>query len=94
MLILLSPRLYSLLLCLSCLVTALLYKTGNSSLGVTLRVETRLLTDPDQPGMHRMVIGCVFLFFSFVFQGVQYLCALVHWLVPIVKDDDTGMCVV
>ncbi|KDQ50195.1 hypothetical protein JAAARDRAFT_142328, partial [Jaapia argillacea MUCL 33604] len=50
--------------------------------------------DPDQPGMHGMVIGRVFLFFSFVFQGVQYSCALVHWLVPIVKDDDTGMWVV
>ncbi|KDQ49177.1 hypothetical protein JAAARDRAFT_143773 [Jaapia argillacea MUCL 33604] len=52
-----------------------------------------ILLDSEQPGMHGMVIGHVYLFFSFVFDDTKYSCALVHWLVPVVKDDDTGMWV-
>ena len=43
-----------------------------------------------------MVIGRVYLFFSFIFQDVHYPCALVHWFVPIHDrpDETTGMWVV
>ncbi|KII88928.1 hypothetical protein PLICRDRAFT_698078 [Plicaturopsis crispa FD-325 SS-3] len=50
--------------------------------------------DSELPGMEGMVIGRVFLFFSFTFGDEHYPCALVHWMEPIGLDDDTGMWVV
>jgi hypothetical protein len=43
-----------------------------------------------------MVIGRVFLFFSFNFNSRYYPCALVQWFVPIgdEPDEDTNMWVV
>ncbi|KAJ6609901.1 hypothetical protein B0H10DRAFT_2438356 [Mycena sp. CBHHK59/15] len=53
-------------------------------------------TDADLPGMQGMVIGRVFLFFSFTYHDTYYKCALVHWLSPHgnAPDDDTGLWVV
>ncbi|KAF8149984.1 hypothetical protein B0H34DRAFT_785236 [Crassisporium funariophilum] len=50
----------------------------------------------DMPGMQGMVIGRVLLFFSFLFDGDFYPCALVNWLVRVgdVADPETGMWVV
>jgi hypothetical protein len=48
------------------------------------------------PNVKGMVIGRVFLFFSFAFHGKYYPCALVQWFVPLGEgpDDDTGMWMV
>ena len=53
-------------------------------------------TDANLPGMRGMVIGRVYMFFSFTFQDTYYPCALVHWFVPIYDrpDETTGMWVV
>ncbi|KAH9986315.1 hypothetical protein BJV74DRAFT_878515 [Russula compacta] len=46
-------------------------------------------------GMQGMVIGHVWLFFSFAFGRKHYPCALVEWLIPgDDQDEDTGMWVV
>ncbi|KAJ7162408.1 hypothetical protein C8R46DRAFT_1283311 [Mycena filopes] len=46
--------------------------------------------------MRGLVIGRVFLFFSFTFADTYHECALVHWFVPVGDrpDPDTGMWVV
>ena len=43
-----------------------------------------------------MCIGRVYLFFSFVFEGIYYPCTLVHWFVPVGETihDETGQWVV
>ena len=43
-----------------------------------------------------MCIGRVYLFFSFVYEGIYYPCALVHWFVPVGETvhDETGQWVV
>ncbi|KIJ62152.1 hypothetical protein HYDPIDRAFT_30701 [Hydnomerulius pinastri MD-312] len=53
-------------------------------------------TGSEADPMLGMVIGRVYLFFSFVHSGVYYPCALVHWLVPIGEQPDphTGLWVV
>lgn len=53
-------------------------------------------TDSDMPGMQGMCIGRVLLFFSFVYEGQYYPCALVHWFVPVGHrvDDETGLWIV
>lgn len=52
-------------------------------------------TNSGHGGMSGMVIGRVFLFFSFTFNDTYYPCALVSWLVPGDEpDEDTGMWVV
>ncbi|KAJ7234268.1 hypothetical protein C8J57DRAFT_1453129 [Mycena rebaudengoi] len=55
-----------------------------------------VLIDVGGPVMGGIIIGRVRLFFSFVFQGQDYECALVNWLVPVgvAPDPDTGMWVV
>ncbi|KAH9959507.1 hypothetical protein BJV74DRAFT_880099 [Russula compacta] len=53
-------------------------------------------TDPTLSGMPGMVIGRVFLFFSFTFRDVFYPCALIHWFEHVGQgpDSDTGLWVV
>ena len=53
-------------------------------------------TDPTAPRMRGLDIARVRLFFSFIFRGVFYPCALVRWYSRIGDgpDDDTGMWVV
>ena len=65
--------------------------------GAAPRYDTVLVeTDAELPGMRGMTIGRVFLFFSFMFQDVNYSCALVHWYstVGTEPDEDTGLWVV
>ncbi|KAJ7078723.1 hypothetical protein B0H15DRAFT_1025784 [Mycena belliarum] len=50
--------------------------------------------DPELPGMLGMIIGRVFLFFSFTHDDTYYRCALVHWFPRATRDDDTGLWVV
>ncbi|KAJ7612392.1 hypothetical protein DFH06DRAFT_1345137 [Mycena polygramma] len=52
--------------------------------------------DSELPGMLGLVIGRVFLFFSFTHHDTYYPCALVHWFprYEATPDDDTGMWVV
>ncbi|KAF9522125.1 hypothetical protein CPB83DRAFT_899922 [Crepidotus variabilis] len=52
--------------------------------------------DEDLLGMRGMVVGRVFLFFSFKFQGQKYSCAFVHWLELHGQDPDseTGLWIV
>ena len=62
-----------------------------------LRYDTVFIeTDRDLPGMEGLVVGCVFLFFSFTFQDVHYPCALIHWYssVGLEPDEETGLWVV
>jgi hypothetical protein len=65
---------------------------GESARRDTVFVET----DKELSGMRGMTIGRVLLFFSFVFQGVHYPCALVHWysLAGTEPDEDTGLWIV
>lgn len=53
-------------------------------------------TNAELQGMLGMVIGRTLLFFSFEWHGIEYPCALVHWLVPVgdTPNDVTGMWVV
>jgi len=53
-------------------------------------------TDPELPGMRGMMVGRVFLFFSFTFRDAHYPCALIHWYptVGTEPDKDTGLWVV
>ncbi|TFK72006.1 hypothetical protein BDN72DRAFT_855779 [Pluteus cervinus] len=53
-------------------------------------------TDSAQSGMRGFTIGRILLFFSFKYQGINYPCALVHWLVchGDEPDPETGMWVV
>ncbi|KAI0003199.1 hypothetical protein BJV74DRAFT_876167 [Russula compacta] len=53
-------------------------------------------TDPTLSGMPGMVVGQVFLFFSFTFRDVFYPCALIHWFERVGRgpDSDTGLWVV
>ncbi|THH20301.1 hypothetical protein EUX98_g8604 [Antrodiella citrinella] len=52
--------------------------------------------DPDARGFLGLSAARVRLFFSFVFEGVRYPCALVEWFSPVSDepDDETGMWVV
>jgi hypothetical protein len=54
------------------------------------------VTDPDVPGMRGLDVARVRLFFSFTFNGIKYLCALVHWYSCAAEsaDSGTGMWVV
>ena len=53
-------------------------------------------TIPETEGMSRLEVGCALAFFSFVFNDVDYQCALIHWFsrVRLEPDQDTGMSVV
>lgn len=53
-------------------------------------------TDSEHDGFMGMCIGRVYLFFSFVYKGIYYPCALVHWFVPVGETvhDETGQWVV
>ena len=55
-----------------------------------------IVTKPDKPRMEGMCIGRVHLFFSFIYEGQYYPCALIHWFVPVghSTDDETGLWVV
>jgi hypothetical protein len=48
------------------------------------------VTDPDVPGMCGLNIAHVRLFFSFTFNGIKYLCTLVHWYSRAAESADTG----
>ena len=53
-------------------------------------------TNSEHDGFMGMCIGRVYLFFSFVHEGLYYPCALVHWFVPVGETvhDETGQWVV
>ena len=53
-------------------------------------------SDPDPDGMHRYEIACVFYFFSFVYKGITYPCATIHWFDKVGEEPDelTGMWIV
>ena len=53
-------------------------------------------TDPSGIGMHGLDIACVQLFFSFMYDGIKYPCALIRWLSCIgdEPDKDSGMWMV
>lgn len=55
-----------------------------------------VMTNPDHDGFWGMCVGRVYLFFSFVYEGVDYHCALVHWftLVGDSVHEETGQWVV
>ncbi|KAJ7921877.1 hypothetical protein B0H13DRAFT_2230534 [Mycena leptocephala] len=55
-----------------------------------------VFADVGTEAMKGLVVGRTMLFFSFVFGGKEYQCALVHWIVPVgdTPDPDTGMWVV
>jgi hypothetical protein len=46
--------------------------------------------------MHELSVVHILLFFSFIFDGMMYPCALVHWFSPVGEkcDKDTGMWMV
>ena len=52
--------------------------------------------DPEIPGMAGLHLGRVFLFFSFIYDSIKYLCALIQWYTTISDgpDEDTGMWIV
>ena len=52
--------------------------------------------DPEIPGMGGLHIGRVILFFSFVYDGIKYPCALIQWFITISDrpDKDTGLWIV
>ncbi|EIW76371.1 hypothetical protein CONPUDRAFT_130963 [Coniophora puteana RWD-64-598 SS2] len=53
-------------------------------------------TNADESGMRGMMVGRVFLFFSFKYDTTTYRCALIQWMVPAGDrpDEDTGLWVV
>ncbi|KAJ7616603.1 hypothetical protein FB45DRAFT_1034921 [Roridomyces roridus] len=55
-----------------------------------------VLVDVGASAMSGLVVARVLLFFSFLFGGKNFECALVNWLVPVADapDPDTGMWVV
>jgi len=55
-----------------------------------------LNSDPSQEGMRGLEVARVMIFFSFVHEGKQYPCALIHWFSRIGEepDEDTGLWVV
>lgn len=55
-----------------------------------------ITTDSEHDGFMSMCIGRVYLFFSFVYEGLYYPCALVHWFVPVGETvhSETGQWVV
>jgi hypothetical protein len=68
----------------------------NSREGYARQDTVFIETDGGQDGMWGMVIGHVWLFFSFVSDRKCYPCALVEWFIPAgdEPDEDTGMWVV
>ena len=52
--------------------------------------------DTDHDGFWGMCVTRVYLFFSFVYEGADYHCALVHWFVPVGDSvhEETGQWVV
>lgn len=53
-------------------------------------------TNSDHSGFMGMCVGRVYLFFSFVYEQIDYHCTLVHWFIPVDKlvHDETGQWVV
>ena len=53
-------------------------------------------TNSDHSGFMGMCVGRVYLFFSFVYEQIDYHCTLVHWFIPVGKlvHDETGQWVV
>ena len=51
---------------------------------------------PELDGMRGLSVVRILLFFSFVFDGKTYPCALVHWFSSVAEecDEDTGMWIV
>ena len=51
-----------------------------------------VVLDESTNGMEGMEIGCVLLFFSFMYRGKSFSCALINWFVHDNEPDrDTGM---
>jgi len=40
-------------------------------------------TDPSMDGMQDFEVACVYLFFSFSHEGIEYPCALIHWFLRV-----------
>jgi hypothetical protein len=53
-----------------------------------------IVEDDSKPGIEGMSVVRVMLFFSFVFDGVFYPCALVEWFTKIGQDPVTGLWMV
>jgi hypothetical protein len=53
-------------------------------------------TNPEMEGMRGLEVARALAFFSFVFDNIEYQCALIHWFcrVGLEPDQDTGMWVV
>ena len=53
-------------------------------------------SEPELDGFHGLSVVRILMFFSFVFDGKTYPCALVHWFSRIAeeRDEDTGMWMV
>lgn len=53
-------------------------------------------TDPNAEGMHGYEIARVFCFFSFIYKGITYPCAVVRWFDKVAEeaDESTGMWIV
>lgn len=74
-----------------------LIRSNPSWHGEGMRRDTVFVTtDSDHDGFLGMCVARVHLFFSFVYEGFNYQCALVHWFVPIGESvhDETGQWVV
>ena len=50
-------------------------------------------SNPELDSMCGLEVACVMIFFSFVHEGKEYLCALIHWFSHIgnTPNEDTGM---
>lgn len=73
-------------MCCECICAVDLWRKS-PALRNCIYVETNL----DALGMHGLNIACVWLFFSFTFNGIKYLCALMHWFLCVVKSADNSM---
>ena len=53
-------------------------------------------TDPSGIGMHGLDVARIQLFFSFMYEGIKYPCALIHWFSHVGNkpDEDTGIWLV
>lgn len=53
-------------------------------------------TDPGRGGMRGLDVARVRMFFSFIYHGVKYPCALIRWFSRVgdMPDEDTGMWMV
>ena len=63
--------------------------------GQGLRRDCVFVTEDDEkPGVQGLNIGRVTLFFSFLYDGTEYPCALLEWFTRVGLDQVTGMWIV